>query len=273
LGLSTPFFQDALWRIPPPLIHDDTKPMPKRTQPYLLHASFRPDADIDFDTYPFNIPAVRELGNIDFHPNVTFFVGENGSGKSTVLEGIATSLGFGAEGGTKNVQFRTANSISPLHESLRLAKGVPAPKDGYFLRAESFFNVATYMDETGYLDSYGGQSLHTQSHGESFMAVLVNKLRGNGIYLLDEPEAALSPNRQLAALCSIHQLVEDNSQFIIATHSPILLSYPNARIILFDGSGVCEVAFEDTEHFAVTRDFLNNYPKRLAQLLRDDTDG
>lgn len=246
--------------------------MARRTKPYLLHASFRPDAQIDYESYPFNIPAVRELGNIDFHPNVTFFVGENGSGKSTVMEGLAVALGFGAEGGTKNVQFRTAESISPLHDSLRLARGVPKPRDGYFLRAESFFNVATYMDETGYLEGYGGKSLHTQSHGESFMAVLVNKLRGDGIYLLDEPEAALSPSRQLAALSAIHQLVEDASQFVIATHSPILLSYPHAKIIQFDGSGVSEVDFEDTEHFAVTRDFLNNYSNRLERLLRDDTD-
>lgn len=243
--------------------------MTRRTKPYLLHASLRPDAEIDYDCYPFSIPAVREIGNIDFHPNVTFFAGENGSGKSTVLEGIAVALGFGAEGGTKNVQFRTAESISPLPDSLRLARGVPKPRDGYFLRAESFFNVATYMDETGYLEGYGGRSLHTQSHGESFMAVLLNKLNGDGIYLLDEPEAALSPSRQLAALSAIHQLVEDSSQFVIATHSPILLSYPNAKIIQFDGSGVSEVAFEDTEHFAMTRDFLNNYAKRLGRLLRD----
>jgi predicted ATPase len=244
--------------------------MPKRTKPYLLSASFRPDAEIDYDSYPFGIPAVRELGKIDFHPNVTFFVGENGSGKSTVLEGLAVALGFGTEGGTKNVQFKTADSISPLHDVLRLARGMPKPHDGYFLRAESFFNVATYMDETGYLEGYGGRSLHRQSHGESFMAVLLNKLRGDGIYLLDEPEAALSPSRQLAALCAIHQLVEDSSQFVIATHSPILLSYPHSKIIQFDSSDIGEVAFEDTEHFSVTRDFLNNYPRRLEQLLADD---
>lgn len=243
--------------------------MPKRTKPYLLSASIRPDLDVDYDAYPFQIPAVREIGNIDFHPNVTFFVGENGSGKSTVMEGIALALGFAAEGGTKNVRLDSAGSTSPLHEALRLARGVPKPRDEYFLRAESFFNVASYMDETGYLENYGGKSLHAQSHGEAFMAVLINKLRGNGIYLLDEPEAALSPNRQLAALSAIHQLVEDHSQFVIATHSPILLSYPNARILLFDKSGITEVAYEDTEHYAVTRDFLNHYPRRLAQLLDD----
>ncbi len=247
--------------------------MPRRTKPYLIRASFRPDADLDHDAYPFSIPAVRELGNFDFHPNVTFFVGENGAGKSTVLEGLALGLGFGSEGGTRNVQLRTADSVSALHDVLRLARGTPKPRDGYFLRAESFYNVATYMDETGYLDGYGGRSLHRQSHGESFMAVLLHKLRGDGLYLLDEPEAALSPSRQLAALSAIHQLVEDSSQFVIATHSPILLSYPHARIIQFDRSGLSEVAYEDTEHFAVTKDFLNNHPRRLEQLLAGDEPG
>ena len=246
--------------------------MPRRTKPYLRSATLRPDLEVNYESYPFSIAAVRELYNVDFHPNVTFFVGENGSGKSTVLEALAVALGFGAEGGTRNVQFRTAESVSPLHEALRLARGVPKPADGYFLRAESFFNVATYMDEVGYLEGYGKKSLHARSHGESFMAVLVNKLRGNGIYLLDEPEAALSPSRQLAAVSAIHQLVEDNSQFIIATHSPILLSYPHAKLLLFDGSGITEVKYEDTEHYAVTRDFLNNYPRRLEQLLDDDAD-
>jgi predicted ATPase len=244
--------------------------MPKRPKPYLMKASFKPDAEIDFDAYPFNIPAVRDMENIEFHPNVTFFVGENGSGKSTVMEAIAVALGFGAEGGTMNVQFKTAESTSSLHEVLRLARGTPKPRDGYFLRAESFFNVATYMDEMQYLDSYGGKSLHQQSHGESFMAVLLNKLKGDGIYFLDEPEAALSPSRQLAALSAIHQLVGKSSQFVIATHSPILLSYPDAKIMRFDSTGISEVAYEDTDHFNVTRDFLNNYPRRLEQLLEDD---
>lgn len=245
--------------------------MPKRTKPYLLNASIRPSAEIDYESYPFSIPAVQEIGNIDFHPNVTFLIGENGSGKSTVMEGIAVALGFGSEGGTMNVRYQSDGELSALHASLLLARSMPKPRDHYFLRAESFFNVASYMDHVGYLESYGGKSLHAQSHGESFMAVLLNKLRGDGMYLLDEPEAALSPSRQLAALCAIHQLVENHSQFIIATHSPILLSYPSAKIIQFDQSGIREVAYEETEHFSLTRDFLNNHPRRLEDLLQGDS--
>jgi predicted ATPase len=170
--------------------------MVRRVKPYLLHASFKPDVEFDFDSYPFSVPAVRELENIKFHPNVTFFVGENGSGKSTVLEALAVALGFGPEGGTKRVRFSTVDAVSPLHDALRIAKGAQ-PKDGCFLRAESFFNVASYMDSTGYVSGYGG-ALHERTHGAAFMAVLVHQLRGNAIYLLDEPEAAHSPNRQLA---------------------------------------------------------------------------
>lgn len=235
-------------------------------RPYLQEISIRPDIDIDFDAYPFSIPAVKELNTLKFHPDVTFFVGENGAGKSTILEAIAMAMGFGPEGGTRDYQLlRTTDSVSTLHETLKLSRSFKKPRDAYFLRAESFFNVATYMEEIG----ARSPSFHKCSHGEAFMRVLIEKFRGNGLYLLDEPEAALSPNRQLAALSAMHQLVQAESQFIIATHSPILLSYPNAKILQFDEAGITEVAYEDTEHFAVTRDFLNHYPRRLQQLLSE----
>ena len=243
-------------------------------KPYLKKISIRREEEreekIDSGEYPFSIPAIQEMGELEFHPDVTFFVGENGAGKSTLLEAIALSMGFGPEGGTRNSRFETASTTSSLNRHLQISKSFKMPEDGYFLRAESFYNVATYMDEVGYLSGYGGKSLHGRSHGESFMALLTLKLRGKGLYLFDEPEAALSPSRQLAALSAIHQLAQDQSQFIIATHSPILLAYPGAKIYQFDDSGIHETSYEDTEHFAITRDFLNHYPKRLEQLLGEE---
>lgn len=233
-------------------------------QPYLRSASLKRELVPSFDSYPFSIPALRELERLEFHPEVTFLVGENGSGKSTLIEALALALGFGAEGGTKNFKLQSADDISPLHQYLKLVKGFTQPKDHYFLRAESFYNVATYLDQLG-----RDEPLHARSHGEAFMSLLTDTLRGNGLYIFDEPEAALSPARQLAALRLIHQIAQDGSQFIIATHSPILLSYPNAKILQLDGTGISEVRYEDTEHFAVTRDFLNNYKATLHHLLND----
>lgn len=243
-------------------------------KPYLQRVWADFGNEVGFDDFPFNIPAVRELQSIEFHADVTFFVGENGSGKSTMLEAIALALGFGIEGGTLNNRLlNTSGEHTRLADHIRMSRSTRRPKDGYFLRAESFYNLATYLDrmpETSVFGGYGDKKLHARSHGEAFMSVLLDKFRGNGLYLLDEPEAALSPTRQLAALRAMHQLVQDQSQFIIVTHSPILLAYPGAKILVFDGNGIAEIAYEDTEHYAVTRDFLNHYPRRLEQLLAPD---
>ena len=228
-----------------------------------------------FEHYPFSLAAVRPLERLELHPAVTFFVGENGSGKSTLLEAVAVSYGFNAEGGSKNFSFGTRSSHSVLHRFLRLAKGISRPRDGFFLRAESFFNVATEIEK---LDaepgpgppigpSYGERSLHEQSHGESFLALLVNRFYGEGLYLLDEPEAALSPSRQLSVLTRIHDLVQQRSQFIIATHSPILMAYPEAYIYSFSAKGIERIEYQETEHYRITRDFLANPQRMLRYLL------
>ena len=237
------------------------------SQQFLSRISLKRDQVSSFDEYPFCLPAVSTLDYLALHPKVTFFVGENGSGKSTLLEAIAVALEFNAEGGTKNFNFATQNSHSSLHEYLRIARGIKQPKDGFFLRAESFYNVASEIDNLGVQGSYGGKSLHHQSHGEAFLSLINHRFKGKGLYLLDEPEAALSPQRQLSLLTRIHDLVEDQSQFVIATHSPILLAYPGAKIVQFDSTGINEVAFEDTEHYKLTRDFLNHPQRYLHKLL------
>ncbi|WP_410210615.1 AAA family ATPase [Aquirhabdus sp.] len=228
-----------------------------------------------FDRYPFSLPAVRSFEHLNIHPKVTYFIGENGSGKSTLLEAIAVSLGFNPEGGTKNFSFGTRRSHSELHEYLRIAKGVLRPRNGFFLRAESFFNVATEIERLDdgpggppIINSYGGRSLHEQSHGESFLALMTNRFSGQGLYILDEPEAALSPQRQLAVLSRMHDLILDNAQFIIATHSPILMAYPDACIYQCSKEGISQIAYEDTEHVQVTRDFLSN-PQRMLKILME----
>jgi len=236
-------------------------------KPYLKEIALKRESIGDFESYPFCIPAIRKLKTLKFHPDVTFFVGENGSGKSTLIEANAVALGFNPEGGTKQSQFTTSRTHSELHRHLRLVRSFKKPGDEYFLRAESFYNLATFMEETGYLRGYGGKSLHQQSHGESFMATLLNKLTGGGLYIMDEPEAALSPSRQMAAISAIHHLVEQNSQFIIATHSPILLAYPRACIYQLDDQGLRKIEYEETEHYSVTRQFLNDYQQLLGILM------
>ncbi len=250
----------------------------KKDRPYLRKVSLKREHISSYEAYPFSIAAVRELNDLEFHSDVTFIVGENGCGKSTLLEAIAVAWGFNPEGGTVNFRFSTHVSHSDLHNYIRMVKSVHRPKDGFFLRAESFFNVASDIErmdaepstQPPVINSYGGRSLHQQSHGESFLALALNRFGGNGLYILDEPEAALSPTRQLAILRRIHQLVTAESQFIIATHSPILMAYPGAKIYLLDETGFTGVSYKDTEHFVVTRDFLNNPDRTLSTLLDDD---
>jgi predicted ATPase len=230
------------------------------------------DQIASFDKYPFSIPAIRTLEALELDPKVTFFIGENGSGKSTLIEAAAIALGFSAEGGSRNFNFSTRRSESDLHKFIRVVRGTKRPKDGFFLRAESFFNAATYLEEAdpALLAAYGGTSLHEQSHGESFMALLGTRFRGNGLYLLDEPEAALSPMRQLVMLKLMHRLLADGSQFIIATHSPILMAYPGALLYELGDDGIRRVNYEETEHYQVTKSFLASPERYLNQLFADE---
>lgn len=239
-------------------------------RPYWIEALFERREGWDPTAYPFNLPAVRTLHSLKFHPNVTFLVGENGSGKSTLIEALAVAWGFNAEGGGREHQFATRNSHSPLHRFVRPVRSPQRPQDGFFLRAESFFTVASYLEDPEIRAvRFGSRKLHEQSHGESFFALFDNRFIGDGLYILDEPEAALSPNRQLSFLAKMHELVLARSQLIIATHSPIILGYPNAWIYQVSEHGVERVDYEDTEHVQVTRNFLTRREMMLDILLEE----
>ena len=246
----------------------------------LLHSvQLRREEVPSFKRYPFTLSAVRTLDTLRLHRGVTFLIGENGSGKSTLLEAIAVAWGLNPEGGSRHLGFGTRESHSCLYDYLRLSRGVRQARDSYFLRAESFFNVATEIERLDEEDlpaerigpAYGSRGLHEQSHGESFLALLMNRFKGNGLYLLDEPEAAFSPNGQLAVLLRIHELVEGGSQFVIATHSPIILAYPHAHIYQLDEeAGISEIEYTQTEHYLVTRSFLNDHHRMLHRILKAD---
>jgi predicted ATPase len=251
----------------------------KRTSapgPYLLHLEKIPKRIWDATVYPFCLPAVRHLTTLPFHPKVTFLVGENGSGKSTILEAVAIQCGLNPEGGSRNFNFSTRASHSKLCDAVRLAKAARQEADSYFLRAESYFNLGTNIEaldeEPGgpkIIDAYGGKSLHEQSHGESFFALFQHRFGPHGLYLLDEPEAALSPSRQMQFVAMLHQFVTLGCQFIIATHSPIIMAYPDASILQFDTDGIREVKYTDTEHYQITRGFLTNTKMMLRELMSD----
>ncbi|HWO95853.1 MAG TPA: AAA family ATPase [Bacillus sp. (in: firmicutes)] len=225
------------------------------------------------DCYPFSIPAIRNLQEIDLESNVTFFVGENGSGKSTLLEAIADKCDFNTAGGGRNNTYDVYASESVLGKYIRLS-WLPKITNGFFLRAESFYSFATHIDEvdtTGF-ENYGGRSLHKQSHGESFLSLFLHRFKGKAIYLLDEPEAALSPARQLTFLKIIHDLAsKENAQFIIATHSPILLGYPNADILSFDNAQISKIEYEMTDHYQITKYFLQHREKFLSEIFSEDS--
>lgn len=226
-----------------------------------------------FEEYPFCLPCIRNLQELKLHPKVTYIVGENGTGKSTILEAIATAYGFNPEGGTKNFNFSSMNTHSNLYNYIKLIKGAKMPRDGFFLRAESFYNVATNISELeqerpGLLSSYGGRSLHEQSHGESFLSLFLNRFSDHGLYILDEPEAALSPQRQMSILARMHELVGQGSQFIITTHSPIIMAYPHAVIYELK-ENIKVVKYEETEHYQVMKSFLSNTSGMLRVLMED----
>ncbi|WP_256761658.1 AAA family ATPase [Cohnella sp. WQ 127256] len=220
------------------------------------------------NSYPFTIPAIKHLDILEFKRNVTFFVGENGSGKSTILEAIAYQCGFNTAGGGKNNIYEVDASRSILGDHVRLS-WMPKITNGFFLRAETFYHFASHLDSLPEsLPYYGGRSLHEQSHGEAFLSLFKHRFGKKAIYLLDEPEAALSPARQLALMRVIKDL-DQEAQFIIATHSPILLGYPDAQILNFDVQPVGEIRYEDTLHYIITRRFLENRKSVLRELFSD----
>ena len=235
-------------------------------------ALFIREAAIDWDVVPRdsylrNISALKGFSRLAFESNVTFFAGENGTGKSTLLEGIAVAYGFNAEGGTQNYRFSTYQDVSELEEAIRLVKGYRKRNSGYFFRAESFFNVAT-VTNLQYNDDGRLPDYHAQSHGESFLSFLQDEAR-EGVYLMDEPEAALSPQRQLTLMRHIYYMAMEGSQFIIATHSPILLGLPGAQILNFSDEGIWPIRYEDTESYQITKLFLERRRQMLEELFKD----
>ena len=220
---------------------------------------------IEDDSYLRKICSLKSIDKLFFTNDITFFVGENGAGKSTLLEAIAVAYGFNPEGGTLNYRFSTYEDVSELGNAIRISKGYKRPKTSYFFRAESFFNVATKAEEYGSV--YGTRGLHEQSHGESFLSFF-QSFDGDGIFIMDEPEAALSPQRQLTLLIQIVKMVENGAQFIIATHSPILLGIPNADILSFDEGQIHSCSYEETESYQVMKLFINSRESLINQLLK-----
>lgn len=227
------------------------------------------------DDYISNLSVLKNIKNLEFKKPVTFLVGENGLGKSTLIEAIATKWGFNPEGGSINFTFSTKHTESDLYKYIKLIKGAYRPKSGYFLRSESLYNVATSIDEMDSIEcdaspisfGYGGKSLHSQSHGESFLSIFFKRFRKNGLYILDEPESALSPVSQMSLLVRIRQLVKLNCQFIIATHSPVLMAFPDSEVYEIKENGVYLKKYDKTDHFMIMKDFFENTESVIHSLL------
>lgn len=238
---------------------------------FLKRITMNWNQDSEKNKYPFNIPSLKRTNSIDMDHNVIFFIGENGTGKSTLLEAIAFKCGFGSKGGSRNNIFEEDDNIAKL-ASIMTISWLPKINRGFFMRAETFYDFAGYIDELAKdgIDAYqpyGGKSLNEQSHGEAFLSLFCNRFNSKGLYILDEPEAALSPQRQLAFLSIVWQLEQEGmAQFIIASHSPILMAYPNAKIYSFDNDNFKQVEYEETDHYQLTKAFLNNREKFFRNL-------
>lgn len=244
--------------------------MKKVSAMFIKRIEYQKEKIDNIDEYPYNIPCLKKFDTLEFHSPVTFLIGENGSGKSTLIEALAISMGMNGEGGTNNFNFSTSNTVSTLHQYMKIIKYPDMPQTKFFLRAETFYNFSTELDiiqkENGdVIQYYGGKSLHEQSHGESFMSVMKSRFGSKGLYILDEPEAALSLTRQMSLLILMKQLVEEGSQFIIATHSPILLAYPNAEIYDLERQfSLCQ--YEDTNYYQLYKLFINDKERILKEL-------
>lgn len=241
---------------------------------FIKRIEYEKEKIINQNIYPFNIPCLQKLQTIELSKPVTFLIGENGSGKSTLIEAIALKLGLNGEGGTNHFNFCTKNTISNLSQYLKIVKHTKLPQTKFFLRAESFYNFATKLDEIeeesgDIIGYYGGKSLHEQSHGESFLSVIKNRFGANGLYILDEPEAALSPTRQMSLLLLMNELIKQGSQFIIVTHSPILLSFKDAQILDLD-NGFSTKKYEETDIYQLYKLFINDKERILKELFHEN---
>lgn len=246
-------------------------PTGPRDDGFIRRIELDPREVVDRTRFPLSLAALQSFEQLELHPRCTFIIGENGTGKSTLLEAIAVLAEFPAEGGSRKHRVKTHDTHSDLWQVLRLARGPDLQDDDFFLRAESFYNVGTYLFETGGNSSRYGRkgNVHLTSHGESFLDVFI-EWGAHGLYLLDEPESALSPSRQLAFLKRMDELIHQDCQFILATHSPLIMAYPDAWIYEFGSSGISRVEYEETEHYQITRSFLQSPGQFLHHLFNQD---